>query len=1451
MSFIKRIAKIFGVVIASVVALILLAFAVLQIPAVQAKLIHIAEQKISDITGLNVKVGKVSPIFWNGVALYDLCILGEQNDTIIASAYLAASVKKIDIDSSSFALSKIVLSQPKVCLAYDSTGVFNLDPLLQSFSSDDTTSNLKLSIDDIVIRKGFFSFEDMTESISSEKGIDFSHLQVENITASISNLLVENGSYSAAIQKLSAREKSGFELSYLYGDVFVTDTIIDCSNVAISATDSKVYAKHFAMSYDDFSDFSDFCNKVVITANVNHSTVNLHDVSYFASSVEQLPYRFTVFGDFVGTIADFVASNVHIGYGKSTQFVGDVTIKGLPDLDKMNFDVLAKNISTNSYDISHTQLPFQDNEEYVQLPDILKTFSFYKFNGKASGNLNNVSLTGTLLSDAGKVDVDARVLQDDYVSCEGSLSLDRLNCSYFLDGSDLVKDISGSFDVYAKFKGDSFLEGTVKGIVDTLICNDYAYSSIDVNAKLSSERIGGKFSIEDPNLKMNFAGGVDFSVETPEIKFISTIEKAHLDKLHLFSDAMSSVSFSTQVDLYGVDLDDLNGIASIRNLEYSNAKGTIATKNIALNFSNEKQKRNIALRSAFADAEINGEGSYGDLYNNIVSLLAENISSLPITVNKSNQNSEFTFSATIKNIDTVFSLLLPDLRIKNGTTCSAVFSKEKNTASVDLHFPRCSYGSVVMYNGDIALDCDETGILVNSKCTLDSDSKSGNTLTADCSIVKDSLAMHTSWNLESALKTYGECAIRGAMQTKSVGQLPKFILQILPSQFYIADSLWNIAQSHVVVDTTSISISGFCLSKDAKKIHIDGVVSENTNDYVVVNVENYDLSELNSLIGNESVRLAGQIQGRVRMKNLYATPLIFADINSGLVSFNDNELGSLLFRSFWENRQKALLLKALIMREKENLVAVEGKYVPSSDSLRCTVACNDLNLKVFSEVLQGTVDNLAGVINGNINVDGTLASPIYSGELEATEGSFTVSYTNVPYLFSGKLRAQKTRFLFSDFNIADTHRNTGEIRGFVDIKEIANPHYRIDISSPKILVMNTTAKDNDYFYGTIYYNGTAKIEGDLNETDISANGKSLENTVCSIPVSYSELSGAYDFLSFSADTATQVLEKPTTASGMTMNMTLAITPDALAQIVFDPKVGDVIKARGNGDLQVKMEKDGDLRVYGKYQIEEGEYLFTLKNLINKKLVLQKGGTIAWNGDPLNAQVNLTAHYETKASPQPLFDSTVSFSKRIPVTCKAMLQNNLMSPDISYDIAVPSSATQVSEVLSTLSEDEKTLQFLSLMLQGSFMAVNSSTVGGSLSFEVLSNQINNLLSQIDPNLDVNVNYRLGTDNTTNNEFEFGISRQFWNDRILVNVNGYTDFGGGTTGADAASATAQSSDFSGNVSVEMKVNKKGTLKVKGFSRSNDDELSEKQENTNGLGFSFTKDFNTLREFFRKEK
>ena len=1449
----KRIAKIFAWILGSLVGIVLLAYVLLQIPAVQKKLTDIVSEKVGSLIGMHIEIGHVVPIPWDGLVLKDVIMTNSQNDTVFQSASVKAVLDKMQLDSSFLSIKEIALSKPMICVEKDSLGNLNIASLLDALSSSDTSSKFHLQIHEISVRDANVHYRDFTEEQNAEYGVNFSNVALSKLFIQAHDFSMYDGNYALAIDNFSCEEQSGLKIQYLHTLATVSDTLIRCEDLSIYTPQTKLSAQHFAMKYADFSDFSGFCEKVHLSANLHRSNVTLHDISYFASSLKEFPYSCTVEGEMEGTISDFSIENLHIGYGRSSQFVGSIAAKGLPNVEETNFVVNAKQLKTNQYDIEHTQIPPFDEEQFISLPSTLQKLTFFNYVGTIKGVWNDLTTKGVLTTNAGKISTDARLTQKKTSVCTGKIAFDDFDLSTCLATTILGKT-TGNLDVDASFNSDSLIKAQIVGTIDKLECNDYEYSGVNIDGKLSARKFMGKFDIDDPNLKMRFGGLVDMAKDIPDFRFISKVDKANLDKLNLFNDSLASVAFRLSVDFQGTELDDMSGDVSIRDFQFSNAKGKIATKNIALNVEHEN-KRTIRLHSAFVDASVEGEGKYTDLTYSVLALLKKHLDFLPAVTEKYTQSEDFAAEVEIKQMDTIFSILQSNVRIAEHTTIQAQYIQSDNACNVKISSPKLSYNTMEVQK--CKMDCS----LTNEKISFDAlayiaDSlnrtSADNSLKLNGFVKKGDVSAELIWAYRDAIKTTGTIAFDGTMISHGEQRMPKLNLALRPTIIQVEDSVWNVAPASIVVDSSSISIVNFCLSKDAKKISVDGVVSQNPNDVVVVNVENYDLSEINPLINNPRIRMAGPLQGRVRLKNLYATPLVFADVQSSAISFNDNLLGEMRIRSFWENRAKALLMKMYIRKDGTPNFAVEGKYVPQNDSVHFDVSLTDFKMETFSEILQGTVDNIAGMANGDVDIDGTLSNLTYSGEIEISNGSMLVNFTNVPYTFSGKLKARKTRFFFSDFSIADAMQNTGTIRGFLDVKEITNPHYLFDIQTPKMLVMKTTAKENDYFYGTIYYNGTAKIEGDLNETDISGNGTTLENTICSIPVSYSELSGSYDFLFFSTDSLTvQTYEKVKSSSGLTLNLTLNVTPDAQAQIIFDPKVGDIIKARGAGNLQVKMDKGGDLQMYGKYQIEEGDYLFTLKNLINKKLILQKGGTIAWNGDPLNAQVDLSANYETKASPQPLFDSTVNATKRIPVTCQAHLKNNLLSPDISYDILVPSSATQVSEVLSTLSEDEKTLQFFSLMLHSAFMAVNSgSGVGSSVSFEVLSNQFNNLLSQIDPDMDVSVNYRMGTDNVTNNEFEFGISRQFWNDRIMVNVNGYTDFGG-TGETEQSTDQNQTNDFSGNVSVEMKLNKKGTFKVKGFSRSNEDELSEKRENTNGVGFFFTKDFNTVKDLFRKNQ
>ena len=80
------------------------------------------------------------------------------------------------------------------------------------------------------------------------------------------------------------------------------------------------------------------------------------------------------------------------------------------------------------------------------------------------------------------------------------------------------------------------------------------------------------------------------------------------------------------------------------------------------------------------------------------------------------------------------------------------------------------------------------------------------------------------------------------------------------------------------------------------------------------------------------------------------------------------------------------------------------------------------------------------------------------------------------------------------------------------------------------------------------------------------------------------------------------------------------------QLIIDEEVGDVIKGYGNGDLNLTINKEGDFEVFGDFEIEEGNYLFTLQDVITKSFEIERGGMINFDGDIYNASINLNLLY---------------------------------------------------------------------------------------------------------------------------------------------------------------------------------------------------------------------------------
>ncbi|NCP46497.1 MAG: hypothetical protein GW818_08795, partial [Flavobacteriales bacterium] len=142
-----------------------------------------------------------------------------------------------------------------------------------------------------------------------------------------------------------------------------------------------------------------------------------------------------------------------------------------------------------------------------------------------------------------------------------------------------------------------------------------------------------------------------------------------------------------------------------------------------------------------------------------------------------------------------------------------------------------------------------------------------------------------------------------------------------------------------------------------------------------------------------------------------------------------------------------------------------------------------------------------------------------------------------------------------------------------------------------------------------------------------------KGTVFSIPLGGGEEIQENSFVSFvTKDSSSLIInkEEKLDLSKIDMQFDLDVTDAAEVRLIFDEKVGDIMKSTGNGNLKLEINTEGDFNIFGTYIIKSGDYLFTLQNVINKRFNLLEGGSIKWNGNPLDALIDISATYRTRA-----------------------------------------------------------------------------------------------------------------------------------------------------------------------------------------------------------------------------
>jgi hypothetical protein len=1100
----------------------------------------------------------------------------------------------------------------------------------------------------------------------------------------------------------------------------------------------------------------------------------------------------------------------------------------------------------------------------TNLPKFLDNVGVFTYRGNFTGFLNDFVAYGTAYSNLGSIesDISFKPKKDNELKVEGHIRTRNLRVGSIFNTEHLGKlTLNGNIEGTIK---DSLYDLTFNGVIDTIDIKNYLYKKMIVKGNLKNKLFNGSLSIDDPNLKLDYSGNLDLSPSLPVFKFDATIAYADLHKLNLMSDTVSKISCFLKANFEGNIIDNMQGQIDIVQLRYKNSKDILFLDKATINNSNLDGSSLLTIKSDWFDARFKGQYNFMYLTNSIIRLQQHYLPSAYFAETKSDAPANnFSYTINVKDALPVTKVFAPDYLFEAPFTLTGFFDETNYSVLLESNIPSVSYSGRKAENINLTFETISNGFIgkINSSNVSFSKNIQLQNLNIESTGMNDKLSVDLSWNNHGNKTTKGKISTQTLFERRD-SRFPHIIVDIAPSALYVSDSIWNLNHSTVTIDSSSFDFGGLSMKNTEQNFYLEGKISKNANEKASLELKNIDFSLLEFLMGKSGIN--GKINGKIDLFDIYRHQKVNLDLVLNDFAFDQYVFGDLGLKSNWNSEIEKLVSNISLKDRDKTLIAGSGLIDPINSSVDMNLSLNKTPIKFLEIFVPFLFYDVTGEVNGNVNVTGKISHMLFNGNLTPeTRAGLGIKYMKTHYFFSDPVVLRNDSIQFPTIKIEDDLGNKAILKGSIAHEDFyKNLRYDLNITTDRLLAMNTTMTDNDRFYGTAFASGYLDINGQGSEVYLKGDFRSEKGTSIYIPLERKEEVQKYDFIRF-ITTQTKVersFDYKVVTSGLDMNFDIDVTPEAKVQLIFNSQIGDVIKGEGSGNIQVKVDKDYNLKLYGDYVIEKGDYLFTLENIINKHFTINRGGTIKWTGDPYDAQLDITAVYKVKTSLYDLFPGNTQYMdvvRRLPVDCIIKLNESLMKPAIDFKIELPTAEESIKDEFNRLivTKEDINKQMISLLMLGRFYTpefyagktppkTGTELVGATASTtasELLSNQLSNWLSQISDEVDIGVNYRPGNE-ISDDQIELALSTQIFNDRVTID---------GNIANNSNISTKNSGEIIGDFDIKVKITDDGRLQFKAFNHSNDNIIYDTAPYTQGIGLTYREEFNTLKELLKKYK
>jgi hypothetical protein len=1475
---IRKSIKYFIIVLGVFIILPVTLFSVLQISEVQTFLVNRITSHLSKNINSTITIGKMEYRFFNKLALNDVLVKDQHNDTLLYTQEIVAAIRYFDLKQKSFRLGRVTVIKPVVALITDSTGMMNLKWYLNMLSNpDDTTKKAPVSfvINEIELSDARFSLINH----SGPKGkspVDFNNLRLSSINASIEDLKIRNDTTSFSVYNLGFREAGGFSVQKFSTSVTLAGQNITLSSAFMSTDSSVLNIQQFALRADSSGSFKNFVTDVKLDILLDKSLVSTADLRYFLPLPEGINQSLWLSGKVLGTISELRGRDIKLSFGKSTSIDCDFDLSGLPVIDNTFIYIGVNSLNTNPEDLEKIKIWGKDT---IAIPASVYKLGNISFNGSFTGFTTDFVTYGEIRTSQGslRTDISLRPDKSKRYKVKGLLRGTEINLGELTGNTGQLGNLSFNTAVDGYAYSFSRFAANLTGKIDSIEFRRYKYRNISLNGIFTDKTWDGSLNIADRNIKMDLLGMFDFSRKLPEFDFTLNLAKANLFNLNLDrKDSTSSVSLLLTANFRGNSIDNIDGQIKLLNSSFVKFGNTLDLYDFSLRTFKDGNVPVLSLNTDFVDAEIKGHYNFavlGKLVKSSVSVLTPGNHSLSLKTNEPKKNN-FSFEVNFKNTDNINKFFRTGVLLSDKSFIRGAVSQD-SILKVEVRSKSLNIKNNLFR--DFAVDCNmkESGLSVDlnsSSLTLFKQSELKD-FSLRLRTKPDNFSFSFDWDNKDKVLNKGKFQARGKIVKDPLHkEASKLVVNIDSTDIYSRNNLWKISNSSITVDSNAVSINKVYIKNNENYYLVNGTVSENPHDTLNLEFSGIDISPLN-YIGNQNANndpdklsydFKGRLNGDILLTNVYRNLLMESDITINDFGILGSELGNLSITSELDIAKKVVNIKGSSDLHGSKMLIINGYYDPSSKKARLTGIANKLTIGFLNPLLRTFASGITGTASGKVNLSIAQNNIILTGAVLAENASMKINYLQTKYRMNDSIRFDNNGIKFNNIKISDEKGNPALLSGRVNHKNFKDFGADLTINANESLVLNTKPKDNNLFYGTAYATGVTTIKSSPNLLSFDISARTGKNTKFYMPLNTSQSVSEYSFVSFvdtrpakmnAKDSDADKIKTPAPQTGFDLNFDLEVTPEAEAQLIFDSKVGDVMKGHGSGNLNIRLSPKGDFKIIGDYIIEDGDYLFTLGNILNKSFSVENGGKIMFNGDIKNAEIDMKAIYKLKASLFPILQDE-NYKERMPVECQLNLSGNLWNPVVGFNIYLPTAdektRTYVRNAIST--EEELSRQFLYLLVMNSFYAdpsfgpaANSTSSTGTAAmavttFEMLSSQLSNWLSQISKDFDIGVVYRPGTGNKDINpqEVQVALSTQILNDKVVINGN----FDVPITGSN----TATTNQITGDFDAEVKLTNKLNFKV--FNRYNNPYTGKGVDYTQGIGIFFKQDFDRFSDLFKKK-